>query len=367
MIVVVSISVIALFLAILESQKRLKYGLKYGFMLITFLGCIHYDYGNDYMSYYDIYRDVVSQKFTLDNIKDGFSFRDPGWGLMCWLFKPFGGFFTLVAVLNIIQNVIIYKTIKREVKPTWRPFSFFIYLFNCNLYLISFTTMRQMFVAVTFFGLWYFIKQRKWVFPLIILIICSFIHSSAIILIPFSFWGYIPMRNGQIIGLIYLATIVILWIGKDILNLIFMFTAENNEKLSQYAQTYGDVSNQGLKIGLGFVINLIPMILSIYYLLNQRKTITQENRRLVALATVSSVIEPFTSIILLITRLTQYFTIYTILSYPLIYDNIKNIKIRIILMGFLIFITSYSYIYFFHNETWAEHFAEFKTIFPHIL
>ena len=28
-----------------------------GFVLVTFLGCVHYDYGNDYMSYVDIYNE----------------------------------------------------------------------------------------------------------------------------------------------------------------------------------------------------------------------------------------------------------------------------------------------------------------------
>ena len=108
---------------------------------------IHYDYGNDYMPYYNVYKQVTSYRFDLSGILAGDYFREPGWVLLCWFFKPIGGFFMMVAVLNLIENMLVYRTIKIYVEKKWWPLSVFIYLFSTSLYLLNFSMMRQKFIA----------------------------------------------------------------------------------------------------------------------------------------------------------------------------------------------------------------------------
>lgn len=366
MYIVIFCSFLALLLTYLESSGNLKNGMKYGFFIVTFLGCIHYDYGNDYMSYYYVFEGVTSVPFDLEGILDGEYYREPGWALLCWLFKPLGGFFVMVAVLNIFQNWIIYRTIRREVKTGWYTFAVFIYLFSTSYYLMSFSMMRQMLVAVIFLGLWPYIFQRKWWLPLVILYLCSYIHSSAIILLPFSFWGYVPLKNGKFIGCIYAMILILFWFAKDFLNQLFIFGVESIDQMSKYADTYGDNMNQGLELGLGFAIGLIPVILSIQYLFSKDKDSTNEKRQFVALAAVSSLIMPFTSIIPMIGRLTTYFGVYTISSSPIIYRNIKNKMLRTLLVGFAVILTLYNYFNFFNEEVWIDKFSEFHTIFSEL-
>lgn len=366
MYIVLFCSLFALLLTWLESSGKLKCGMKLGFYVVTFLGCIHYDYGNDYMSYYDLYKHITSFKFELHRIIEGYYFREPGWTLLCWLFKPIGGFFTMVAALNIFQNWIIYKMFKRYVNPSWYTFSMFIYLFNTAYYLMSFTMMRQMLVAIVFFGLWPMISQRKWVKSLLIIFLSSFIHSSAIILIPFSFWGYMSIKNGKLIVITYLVLLLTLWLGKDFLNQLFLLTIENNEQFSGYADTYGKDMNKGLELGLGFAINLIPLILGMNFLLKKEKKITTDKKRLVALALVSSLITPFANIIQMIARLSIYFGVYNMVSYPYIYGVVANKPLRMMLLFLAITLSSYAYIQFFHNEVWIDKFTEFHTIFSQI-
>ena len=80
--------------------------MKYGFMLVTFIAMIHYNYGNDYESYYSAYNQVVSTPFNISAIMQGEVYREPGWALLCYLFEYLGGFFGMVAILNVIQNII---------------------------------------------------------------------------------------------------------------------------------------------------------------------------------------------------------------------------------------------------------------------
>ena len=66
--IVIFTSFIALILTILESKKIMLNGMKWGFVLVTFLGCVHYDYGNDYMSYVDIYNEITRYPFDFEDI-----------------------------------------------------------------------------------------------------------------------------------------------------------------------------------------------------------------------------------------------------------------------------------------------------------
>ena len=126
MYIVIFCSLIALLLTYLESRNQAKGGMKWGFVIVTILGMIHYDYGNDYMFYYDVYKQVTSYRFDLSGILGDY-YREPGWALLCWLFKPIGGFFMMVAVLNLIQNMLVYRTINNYVEKKWWPLSVFIY------------------------------------------------------------------------------------------------------------------------------------------------------------------------------------------------------------------------------------------------
>lgn len=365
MITVISCSVIALFLTYLESRGQMRNGMKLGFMLLTILGAIHYDYGNDYMPYYELANQVTNQSFNLSEILSKDVFRDPGWVLLCLLFKPIGGFFMMVAVLNVIQNIIVYKFIKENVAQKWWTFAVFVYLFATSFYLMSFSMMRQMFVMIVFLGMWKYIIQRKWWIPLVVLYLCSFIHGSAKVLIPFAFWGFVPMKNAKYVGIGYGVLLVVLWFFKNTLNDLFLFTMTLNDGFSEYADTYGN-DDTGLKLGLGFIINMIPFVLSLIFLMSKKNNYPSQAKSLVALCAISFLITPFGQIIRLISRIGVYFGIFSIAALPYIYDNIKNKTCRSVLLSLYILITLYDYYLFFTDSVYSEEYSTFHTIFQQI-
>ena len=138
--VVVPISIICFFLAIQASRNRLKSGLELSFIALTVIGAIHYDYGNDYTNYLYKFNESKDLSFGMDDIIN--FFRDPGWIVLCILFRPLG-FFSMVIFLNIFQNLVYYGLIKTLVKREWWWLAVFIYIFSTNLYLINFSLMRQ--------------------------------------------------------------------------------------------------------------------------------------------------------------------------------------------------------------------------------
>lgn len=365
MYVVVFFSIIALLLTYLESKGQLKGGMKWGFIFVTFLGAIHYDYGNDYMPYYELANQVTNYSFDLEKILVGDYYRDPGWVILCFLFKPLGGFFVMVIVLNITQNCIVYKFIKNNVILKWWPFAIFIYLYVTSFYLMSFSMMRQMFVVIVFLGMWKYIIQRKWWIPLIVLYLCTSIHGSAMVLLPFAFWGFVPMNNAKYVGIGYAVLLVILWLFQDTLNNIFQFAMTLDDGFSEYAGRY-ESDDTGLKLGLGFIINMIPFVLSIMFLLSKKENYSYQTKSLVALGAISFLITPFGQIIRLVSRLGPYFGIFSLASLPFIYGDVKNRTVRLGLMSIYILITLFDYYLFFTDSVFSEAYTSFRTIFSQL-
>ena len=68
MYIVIFFSILVLFLTYLDSRGKMKGGMKVGFVLVAILGAIHYDYGNDYISYLGDYEEITSYSFDLPGI-----------------------------------------------------------------------------------------------------------------------------------------------------------------------------------------------------------------------------------------------------------------------------------------------------------
>lgn len=362
MYIVLFISILALFFTFLESKKFMPNGMKWGFVLVTFLGCIHYDYGNDYLAYMDIYNSIVRYPFDLENIVLGVTFKEPIWALLCYMFKPIGGFFMMVAVLNIFQNVLIYRTIKKYVEKPWWPMSVFVYLFTYCLYLLNFSMMRQGLVVCIFFGIWQWIEEKKWIKSLIVLLICFTIHKSALVLLPFAFWGIFPTKNSKLLITVFFFTFVALWFSVSFMNDI-LSAFMSVEEISTYYDIYGN-SDKVVSFGVGYLINLIPFVLGLIYF--QDRDNKALNKSVVALAIIAFLIMPFASIIPLITRVSYYFVVYQIIAIPIIYGSLHKRIIKIGLLGIYMFMVFYDYIGFFSSPVWVDKYTTFKTIFSQI-
>lgn len=365
MYIVVFCSLIALALTCLETMGQLKKGMFWGFVLITFLQVIHYDYGNDYMTYYNLYFDIVQYDFNLRSILDGEIYREPGWVILNYAFKPLGnyGFFVLVALISIFQGFIMYRMIRRYVPHSKWPFAMLIYLFSTSFYLMSFSMLRQSLVMMVFISLWPLIEQRKFIIPLIVLYLCTFVHTSAIVLLPFVFWGFIPMGKyiGKIFTLIYVALFLALFVYKDFLNEVFTYAMALSDDIESYQQTY-EGGNRITSVGLGFFLNLIPLCVALLYIAdrNNDKSIKQ----LVALSSISFIVLPFSQIIQLIGRIGLYFSIFSIISIPMTYTYLRNNVVRWGVTSIYVVFLFYSYWSFFQSPVWSNTFGgEYNTIF----
>lgn len=348
MLVLLFFSILALFFTYLESLGKIRHGLWLGVFLVTVISAIHYNYGSDYSAYYQIYMDFIEDRQSLIKlifVRDGAKY-EPGWLLTMALFKPLGigGFYVMVAALSIFQGVVVFRLIKRYLPAQLYLLALFIYLFNTNIYVGSFSGIRQHFAMAIIACSLSFILEKRWFFALLVILIATSVHTSAIIFLPFAFWGFVP-NSPKLMTMMYALVCVVLFIKNSIVQNIsdLFFEIENFQIYQSYAE-----EEENASFGLGFIVSLIPFVLSLIYMFTSSNN--SNIFKIVALATISFVLLPITTTIHLSVRMAYYFEIFSIISIPYAFSIIENKSIRIPFTSLYALYLVYSYYQYFHGE-----------------
>lgn len=364
MLVVVTCVIIAIILSYLDSKGIIDYGMKLSFIITGFLLAIHYDYGNDYMPYYHMYLDIWQNYYSISYVINDLIIRNNeyGWTLISLFFSNFGenGFYLMVAVLTSFQTWVYYYTITKYVPRNWWWFATFIYLTDTSLYILEFSMMRQSLAIAVFLLLFEWILKRKILKTLIVIYFLTTIHSSAIVLFPTAFFGYLPIKGGKVYAWIVIILFAACFISKTFLTSIFQYMS-SIEQVERYYDSYLG-SEQLNKFGLGFIVLLIPFALCMGYLFI-KKDISQKALISILIACLSYIIIPFGQIVQLISRIGFYFTAYSVIALPIAYGSIQDQLIKYGLVVIECSILMYIFITFFNNPIWIEHYSNFDTIF----
>jgi hypothetical protein len=110
--------------------------------------------------------------------------------------------------------------------------------------------------------------------------------------------------------------------------------------------------------GLGLIINTSIFIL----ILANDKYYEGKLSFFFKLGIISYILSPFGLIIMLIGRIQLYFSLFLIVVYPLVYDSIKSIAIRLLFLGILLMILLVTFFEFFKSPIWIDFFTEYHTI-----
>lgn len=361
MFVFIFVSLFAILFTFLEVKGQIRKGMKYGFVLLTIIASLQYYVGSDYVSYYNNYLEVASSNYSFSDVLQGNVYKEQGWGLLIWIFSriPYG-FFIFIAVLAIVENMIYYNFIRNYVDKKWWVFAVFLYTICTSTYLMNFAMLRQALVDAIFLACWPLIIKRKYFIVLIILFLCTFIHSSAKIILPFAFWGILSFKKTKLWGIGYAILLAALYLYGGLVNEI-VTPILNMDDFQTYVERYGDGERKASYGGIGFWIYMTPVAVSVYYLIVSRHDVW-ENKSLVAISAIGALILPFGVVMPMIGRIANFFVAFRLAAYPIIYQSVKNITIRRVLLFLIIFITIVDYFYFFDDPTWKS-FTIYRTIF----
>lgn len=363
MYIVIFVTLVAIFLTYLESHGRMKNGMFLGFVLVTLLGCIHYDYGNDYMAYQAMFKELTSLPLSIDSLVNDEYGHEPGWVILNHFFSHVGGFYMMVAVLNIIQNSIYYHFIKDNVQKTNWAIAVMIYLMSTSLYVLNFSLMRQGLAISLFIWAWSFIKKKRIIPSLLIIGIASSIHYSAQITIPFVLLPFISLSK-KAISVVYAVLIVVLYVSSSLLSDTFeALAALENLQGTQSLEYYQRNESNTVTYGMGFVLNLIPFIIAVWGLFTKDKLFDDEKKMLVMLSMFNFIIAPFVQVLQMLGRFSMYFSAFDVAAIPFIYTLLPNKKVYQILMFIFIFMLVYSYIMFFLSDVYSNYYTTYHTIF----
>ena len=87
MIVVITTSIVATVMVLLGKFHKPLLWMKIGFIFVTFIGCIHYNFGNDYISYYYIWESIrglsLNDIMLVNNTYYDYNDVEIGWKIIC--------------------------------------------------------------------------------------------------------------------------------------------------------------------------------------------------------------------------------------------------------------------------------------------
>ena len=360
MVVLLVTSCVALFLVYFASRDEIPYGLELAFFLIAFIAAIHYEYGSDYPEYARMFVSISNLEFDWASLVDRKIYREPGWALLNYFFRPFG-FLSLVFFLGFFQNFVYYLFIKRIVPKEWWVMGGFIYLFSDSLWVLNMSMMRQG-LAVTLFVLAWLVydfdKRKIWI-SILLVFVATTVHFSAIFLYPCLMFFFVKKNMTRFIA-VGIGICFILFFAKPELCNQFFALFVDAENVNRYLMNYRNLTKD-VHYGIGFIFMLIPFVTMIYSLV-KNENLKERELQCVVLATVAYLIFPFRNVIPMADRLGYYFSAFSISAVPIVYKSFSK-WYRFFLVSMFVILYIVSYFRFFYSSVWNSSYMQFHSIF----
>jgi hypothetical protein len=355
MVATLIVNILAVFFAWLARFQKSKYGgLEVAFILLTVFMSIRYNFGNDYKSYLELFLRMGSFSsfdFTSES-------TEIGWYFLNYIFQPIG-FFGMVIVLTVFEYAVIYRLIKKYVPKEWYWLSVFIFTINTG-YMLVFGSMMRQFLAMCIFIITIdFIVKKRWISSILLVLLASLFHTSALFLLPFCFFGYLGISLTKKKALIWFGVYLSLYFMAVELLGDYFFKLVELEQFEKYQYYIG--GEKGAKgTGLGVVFSMIMYM----FLLLHQKYQSKDMKIIFMLFAISVFFYLFADIAPLTSRLGYYFSVLSIVCYPLMFKMIKNKIWRYTLLAGYIIITFKSFNDFFDpSGIWYDSFYTYQTIF----
>ena len=233
-------------------------------LILILVAGLRYETGGDW----NIYENIFHKIKPIGEIAAGaktYSGIELGFVLFCSVIKQLGGniqtVFFLITLLNII---LITKSLMRYTK--YVIFGLFVYYSILYFALEMLYTRQAIAVAISFFSLAY-IKERKIIKYLLLIILAAFFHRMALVMIPLYFILNIRFSSVFLIVLFSIGCIFMIfqipWM-KGIFLSISMFLGDDFSNRALYYLSEERYSIARV-ISIGFVLNILLFVLILLF------------------------------------------------------------------------------------------------------
>ena len=261
--------------------------------------------------------------------------RDGGFTLINLILIQFstnGRFLVIVTSLitQLLNMIVFYKY------SSYFELQVFIYI-AAGYLTVSMNGMRQCLVAAILFIFTNLIIEGKFKAYLIIVILLSSVHGSAIIMIPLYFIVREEAWSKKVVLMIILAVIGI--VGYNIISPIFFKMLED----TQYG-VYSTIESQGSSF-IRTLVNMVPILLA-YLKRNELKEKWPESNVFINMALINVIFVAFGMFNWIFNRFTIYMQLYNFILIPYIVKKcFKGKEKRLFYFGVII-----CYFIFFYRE-----------------
>lgn len=319
---------------------------------------IRNEYGNDYNGYRAIFLQILNQKDLSSALDSNLIYGERGWVLINWVFTKLGswGFEFLIALLSLFQCIVLFKIIKEFVPKGFYWVSIFIFIFDPYLMLIQLSAIRQSFaISLVTLGIYWLSKDKIYVF-ILLAILASFIHTSALLTLPLIFVFFLRNIDNKIY---YLGFLIVIFSS-------FLFFESYIFVVNQFVETnievyvkYINFNLENINTGLGFLI-----LLFLYsFILFKDGLKSAENSLIIKFYLVSLFILPLSIVNSIASRQAFYFTTLSLIAYAVTANRITNLVLKSAFLITMIFYYLYMFFGFFTSPIWIKNYSVYRTIF----
>ena len=278
------------------------------FFILFLFAALRYDFGNDYMSYFNNYvaihhgyREIYGKQhlFTLLNyLSPSFSF--------------------LIVSSSFLFLYVVYRLLKRNLPPENIWMGLFIFLFSPYIFLVNLSAIRQCLAMLIFItAICYISKPGKnhFIVYVILVLTASLIHKSAILLLPIFFIATDKPIKKLHIGIL-LAVVLVLLINQSLFSELIDRGLHLFDDKNYYSYFYADSSNS-LRSA---ILALIPLC----YLLLNSPHMQGKSLIWIKLSVISCLLSILAFRSTALIRVRMYFEIFSIIAIPQVFLAVNN-------------------------------------------
>lgn len=328
MIVYSILIILSLLFHYLGKEKKIK-NTKYifwGLIIFLFLvSAFRYNVGQDYQHFVDVYH-------WIEEGLPGGNYVEIGYKAINYFIQilPFSNVYLLFIITSAIINFGFGYVIYKNVEKKYWFLAIFIFM-GSGIFFASLNLIRQYIaIIITTFAVTY-ILQKKYIVSILLVLLASSFHTSALIMVPFLLF-YLIFKNQKyekVLLILYVLSLIIMVV--DLRQIMDLFLFIIPERWEWYLQSEFLTSRNYSAI----IKQLVPNILLLYALW-KRKEILERNRNydiyiLMLFANVF-ITNCFYGVLVLL-RLSYFFDISLVFVIPIIFESLNQYNSHIQILG----------------------------------
>lgn len=288
--------------------------LQFSFFFLFLVAAFRFEFGADYTSYYSFYNKFLLKKY------EELTFLEIGYRWLNILISSMKlDFNILLSVISFVNLYFFYRfMIFINIKRSFYWIIFFTYISLYNLYFYHLSMIRQSIAIYIFLFSFQYIYKKEIKKYIIIILLATLFHKSAIILLPIYYINRINFKI-KYICLFFICSIFFIINVELFVNLLTkVLELVNMDKYVHYI----NVTPIKFNTGIGFILNICSIFLFSYLL---KLKFSKKNKLLIKMILISRLLIFLNIVgISILHRVVSYFDIYTIFIPCIIILSLEN-------------------------------------------